>query len=66
MSATQTPEIVGYVDSLGFLKCSQCMKAHMDSCPICQEHRVPVYRDTSPHNPEPCDRCGRRLSEERT
>lgn len=46
--------IVGYTDSLGYLRCAPCALE-------AGRAELPVWSDTGPHAAEPCDRCGQAL-----
>ena len=48
---TPTPEVVGYVDRLGYLRCVACTYA------LETGRDVEVRGDTSPHPEEPCEHC---------
>lgn len=52
-------KVVGYVDRLGYLWCSECVED--DTLSERLKGLGAVRADAGPHNEEPCERCGVRL-----
>lgn len=46
--------IVGYIDRLGYLRCTSCARSM-----LLTEIATYVYADSAPHSAELCDRCGK-------